>query len=127
MSKVTFRVMLPATIVTLSLLLSSFSVRAQSQCTERDQELIASFTQCYATALLGGSCPELLILGERLNREISLSCQAAIAQAQRQPSWEPSYPPGAASPPGNVIEHGGGVISVPGWAACGPTGCIPLN
>ncbi len=116
------RFMLSATVIFLSI----SPITAYAQCNSKEQQLILSYTQCFITTMSGGNCPQLQTLYNRMNQELSQTCKAAIAQSQRQPTWD-SYPPSGSTAPGGVYDHGGGVYSVPGGAVCGPSGCIPLD
>lgn len=96
----------------------------QPQCSAQEQQLLAQYGTAMLQSLETGDIQRYLLLAQEMSGAVSPQCQALLARSQQ------NYPrPGASAggrprAPGSVIDHGGGVYSVPGGATCGPSGCI---
>ena len=93
MKPIRIRSSLQSAILVLAGLAVSTPTSAQSGCTEEDQRLIKAVSECMKLAASGGVCKDLETLGQRLQRDLSKSCQAALAQqAQQLQSGSQAFP-----------------------------------
>ena len=98
-------------------------VEAQA-CTPAEVKRIITFSKRMVDLVVSGSnldTQQLSNATTALNNSLSLSCQTALAQAQRANPYGGSGNPGR---PPQVLDHGGGQYSVPGVGACDPGGCV---
>lgn len=115
-----------AILVSTSVGVASRHAQAQTGCSVKEQQLIVSAYQQLMVAAMNGDVQQIAQLSQLLDRALTLGCKAQLTAVSRY-SGGGGYRGGYSSREPGVYDHGGGTYSVPGGAACGPSGCIPLN
>jgi len=104
--------------------------RVRKICSAAELDAMASYAgpamRAMQRMLMTGDTSQLLQLAQESTAQLSPECAQAVAQAQ-QKAAAAQQPAGGAKPPmslPNVLDHGGGTLSVPGVGACTPSGCM---
>jgi hypothetical protein len=99
--------------------------RVQGACTAEELDHVASFAGPMRRAtsrFLTGDLGSILQLSQQMYAPLSQHCTSVLqrVQQERQQAQNPARQYGSE----NVLDHGGGTLSVPGLGACTPSGCM---